>query len=289
MDREQNGGVDVHTQRRMESSRRVATLFHERLGAVSTMVTGSVADCHTDEISDIDMTAYYDVMPSMEQIESVRQELRGSERLLEGGSTDEGAYMELYYIDGIKHDMVHGTFAAINTQLDDVLVKFDASSPCQKIAEGILKGHVFRGPERYEELRERVRRYPEELAEAMVRLNLKFAPGWCIPRMGLDRGDFLFAAEFHLMNMKSILGCLMGLNRLYHWGEYKRIESLSEKLRIKPQNLYPRIKKHWDRPEDSAEGMQALIHETLNLVAANMPQIDLGGVRKRVDQVPSKT
>ena len=66
------------------------------------MVTGSVADCHTDEISDIDMTAYYDSMPTMEQIEAVRQELKGSERLLEGGSAEEGAYMELYYINGIK-------------------------------------------------------------------------------------------------------------------------------------------------------------------------------------------
>ena len=77
----------------------------------------------------------------------------------------------------------------------------------------------------------------------MVRKHLRFYPRWFLEEMVLKRGDLLWLYEILTQQQTKILGILLGLNRLYYSGSFKRLDRLIARMEIAPLDLSTRLKR----------------------------------------------
>lgn len=249
------------------------------------MVTGSAAQGQADFYSDLDMTAYYDVLPSEEDLRRAREQNGGVERLWLLGDRAEGAFAEAYMVGGVECQFAHAIVEAWERDMDAVLVQHETGSPVQKALSGLLIGVPLYGESLIRQWQARAAEYPPDLARAMVQAHLGFWPGWIMWHMVAERGERLWLAEMFAEAERNILGVLLGLNRVYHWGEYKRLESFVQKLPVAPLRLGARLDYIWcAEPGDAVAELCRLIRETLDLVELQMPDIEIGPLRTRLDR-----
>ena len=116
----------------------------------------------------------------------------------------------------------------------------------------------------------------------MVRKHLSFYPPWVAERMALERVDLLFLYDILVQAEKNILGILLGPNRLYHWGEYKRMDSYLRQMPLAPAELSARLKRLFRaEPRTALAELNALIEETFALVQAHLPEADMTAATAR--------
>lgn len=269
-------------QRRIALAERIGELYENRAGTRAMLLTGSVARGEADESSDIDFSIYYDELPPLEILKEVRGIVGGSEYVMFFGSHEEGGIVESYHIDGIRHDFGHTSIAEWEKNMNEVLVDHKIDSPMQKALSGLLDGRALFGAGLIGNWKERAAAYPDALAEAMVRENMKFRPATVIDRYAVRRNDTLFLHELYIETINRILGTMLGLNRIYHWGEYKRIDRFIGEMSIAPADLADRIRRVLrGEPEASLRALDRLVEETFDLIDRHMPHIDTTERRNR--------
>jgi Nucleotidyltransferase domain len=268
--------------RRMDLARRIASICASYPGVRAIALTGSVARGEADEASDIDLLLYHDTLPAEEELQATRAQVGGTERIFFLGDPKEGSFAESYAVDGVKHDFAHVTISTWERDMAEVLDKHECDSPMQKALSGVLDALPLDGAELIEEWKSRAARYPDALAEAMVKRHLRFYPLWVPEKHAADRDDLLFLYEILTEAERNILGVLMGLNRVYHWGEYKRMDSFLARLPIAPAKLSSRLKSILRaEPHTAVQQLGTLIDETFALVEAHMPQVDVAEARQQ--------
>ena len=274
--------MSSENQRRLLLAERIGEVYRQRDGVLAMLLTGSVARGEADESSDLDLCIYYQELPPLEVLKEVRQIVGGSEYVMFFGSHEEGGIVESYHIDGVRHDFAHTSVAEWEKNMDEVLVEHKIDSPMQKALSGLLDGRALFGDDLIEVWKRRAADYPDALAEAMVRENMKFRPGHVIERYAARRGDLLFLHELYIETIRKILGVMLGLNRIYHWGEYKRMQTFLGEMKIAPENLAVRIDRVLrEQPSTALPILDRLVGETFDLVDAFMPQIDTTERRER--------
>ncbi|HLK60290.1 MAG TPA: hypothetical protein VKU00_27250 [Chthonomonadaceae bacterium] len=270
------------SKRLLAAAQRLADIYRAQLPVKAALVTGSVAQGVSDDISDVDMCLYYEEMPSAEAIQAVRELAGGGERLLFAGDPAEGACIEIYPVAGVKHDFAHSTFRKWEENMAEVLEKHQADSPMQKAIAGLLDGLPLYGEEIIARWKAKAADYPEALQMAMVQKHLFFYPPWVPERMALERDDLLFLYDIFVQAEKNILGILLGLNRLYHWGEYKRMDTYLQQMTIAPADLSARLKRLLrEEPRAALVDLDRLIDETFALVETHLPQVDITATTAR--------
>jgi Nucleotidyltransferase domain len=269
-------------ERRLALARRMASICATYPGVRAIALTGSVARGEADEASDIDLLLYYNTLPAEEELQATRAQVGGSERIFFVGDPKEGSFVESYTVDGVKHDFAHVTIPTWERDMAEVLEQHHCDSPMQKALAGLLDALPLYGTELIEAWKARAARYPDALAEAMVKRHLRFYPLWVPERHAADRDDLLFLYEILTEAERNVLGVLMGLNRVYHWGEYKRMDSFLARLPIAPNDLSARLKAILRaEPNAAVQQLGTLIDETFALVEMHMPQVNVAEARQR--------
>jgi hypothetical protein len=159
---------------------RLAAGYATLPGLRAFMVTGSAAEGKSDFYSDLDMTAYYDELPSEDDLSRVREQHGGSERIWVIGDRTEGGFAEAYLLNGIECQIGHTTIAAWESEMADVLDKPNADTPLHKAMEGTLKCIALHGEPLIEGWKAKLRAYPDGLAKAMVEQHLRFPAVWLL-------------------------------------------------------------------------------------------------------------
>ena len=244
------------------------------------LLTGSVAEGECDEHSDIDLIAYFDELPSSDQIQVLRQAI-GSTDFQELGR-DKEAFGEDYYLDGVQCQVLYTTIRGWEQEMNSVLEQFDTSSTAQKAMEGLLRGIPLHGADLIKPWQLRVRSYPDGLARATVQANLKFFPIWWVQDWVAARDMTLCVYETFVESSYRILSILGGLNQLYFSSfRFKRQRQFISQLQISPHNLADRLDDLFKLEYRLAVAeLEQLIEETLKLVETHMPEIDTSRVHR---------
>ncbi|MBV8887097.1 MAG: nucleotidyltransferase domain-containing protein [Chroococcidiopsidaceae cyanobacterium CP_BM_RX_35] len=158
----------------------------------AAMVTGSVAEGLCDEYSDIDMSIYYEKLPSEEELQLARQQNRGSERLWIIGDYSDGGFAEAYSVHGVECQFGHVTIEQWEKDISTVLEQHDVKSPMMKAMSGTLICIPLYGEKLVQQWKMRVANYPDALAQAMVEQYLKFFPLWGLQKHLAERDATLF-------------------------------------------------------------------------------------------------
>jgi hypothetical protein len=271
-----------HNAVRLALAQRMADLHAQRFALRGSILVGSAAQGLADASSDIDMTLYYEVMPPQDALLAVREEIGGSPQVLLIGSCAEGGLVESYWLEGIRIDFAHSTLARLQRDLDTVLVDAQPDSPYQKICSGLQHGVPLVNAKLAAELRQRVSAYPHSLRMRMVETYLRFHPRWVLERMGHVRGDEFLLREKLVEAARGILLSLCGVNRVYHWGEFKHLAWIAEQFAHRPANLAGRVTAMLTAaPESALAELYALILETYLIVEHELPELDVAERRTK--------
>ena len=267
-------------------ARRIAVPYRALPQARAILLTGSTAEGLSDYFSDIDMTVYYDALPTEDELAAARQRNGGSERVWQMGDRDEGSLAEAYLVHGVECQIGHATVAAWERDIGVVLEQLDVASPLQKALDGTLYGIALHGEPLIKAWQSRIAAYPDALAEAMVKHHLAFFPIWYLRERFETRDATLWRYQSFLEIAYNILGVLAGLNRRYYSTfQFKRMRRFIEHLAIAPPALAERIEQAFVADIDTPiNTLEALVGETVALVEQHMPQIDTQRVRKRLGQ-----
>lgn len=248
------------------------------------MITGSAAEGKADFFSDLDMTAYHDVLPAEHDLEQARMGAGGGERLWLMGDRADGSFAESFLLEGVECQIGHATIAAWERDMDLVLEKLEVDSPVQKAFTGVQICLPLLGDELIQAWRKRLSLYPDALQRAMVEKHLTFFPLWGLEtRMG-GRDTTVWIYQSLVESCHNILAILAGLNRLYFTTfQFKRMASFVSQMQIAPAEFAPRIEALFiSPPSEAAVQLERLVSETLDLVDAHLPDIDTSKARKRI-------
>jgi hypothetical protein len=270
--------------RLFDLARRVLGAFAELPGVACAAVCGSTAEGCADELSDLDSTVYYDSdsLPPFEAIDAVRVRLGGGDLAWKHGEPADGGFAFAFPLDGVEVQVGHTTFAQWEREIDEVLAGRDPASPLHKAMYGTLTSIAISGDEHLQRWKRRVGEYSEPLRRAMVEHHLKFFPIWRHARRLARRDAGLWFRQAIVDNSFNVLGALAGLNRRYFTSfQFKRMRAFESSLAIRPDNLVHRLEGLWETNASAAAAkLRDIVGETAELIAREMPEVDLTGVRK---------
>ena len=271
------------SQWRMELARRIAPIYATNPLVRMIAVGGSAARGWADEYSDIDMMVYCEKADA-DWLADPPIVAEGCSRIT-FREVLPGVFLEQYMIGDLKIDIAHLPLEWAREVVDTVIVKHDMSGLGDEMLGGFMTAVVLYGEELYEEWRSRIAEYPDGLARSVVEKHLFFYPRWVIENQGLGRDD-LYSFYDHLNHMlRNMIGVLAGLNRRYVATEkVKRVGETLRGMTIAPVDAPARAEALFvmDRAEVPA-ALDALLHETLDLLESHMPEIDTTGARRMID------
>ncbi|MEI8281511.1 MAG: hypothetical protein WCG75_03805 [Armatimonadota bacterium] len=246
---------------------------------------GSVSYGIVDKSSDIDIALYYDELPSDEQLTDAMIQ-NGAEKLnWQIGSRAEGGLIDSYMVYGVECQFAHTTLAAMDHDMDSILVDLDVDNPFQKALSGVMAGVTIMGDDLIQQYKLRASNYPEALQTAMVNRFMNFQPLWAIEDRMSVRDAELWRMQALVEGSYNLLGVLAGLNRLYYSSfQFKRMHAFVDQMQWKPQDLANRITSVFKGHPNASQEFRSLVAETVALVEQHMPTIDTTVVHTRLNR-----
>jgi len=267
-------------------ARRIAATYAALPAARGVLLVGSAALGLSDDLSDLDMSVYYDTLPADEALAAAREQVGGGSVLWQMGERQEGGLAAAYAIDGVECQIGHITVEAWQRDMATVLQQHDVTTPLHKALEGLLYGTPLYGEQLIGSWQAQAARFPDGLAEAMVSHYLSFFPLWYLRERFTSRDATLWYYSSLVETGQHILGVLAGLNRHYYSTfQFKRMRHFVADLRLVPPDLADRIDGLFIADRATAiDQLEALVTETVVLVESHMPQVDTSKVRRRLGQ-----
>lgn len=263
----------------------------QRVPLRAALLVGSAARGDSDLYSDLDLILYVDELPHDESLAEIRTTVGGAEPTRRERTSH--ACGEEFELGGIRIELPFITVAGIESHLDHVLDRVEEiDSPLQKAFTGVLEGFPLHGAELIEQWRNRLRLYPESLRRAMIEKHWTFVPLWYNADSMAARDCELWRREALLEACFNLLAVLAGLNRLYFSRfQLTRLRKLTRQLALSPPNLADRLESLFELPPaQAAAELGQLVTETRELVAVELPDLDLPlrfppGTRQRPWQI----
>lgn len=275
------------TEKRLRLAKENAARLSINPNVKAIILTGSVAESHADDNSDIDTIVYIEGPLTDDEFKAVCDAAITSGGGIYGGTAKECAVYE--YFDGIRCDFGYGLVSDAEELFREVLEKADTNLTNQLVVRGFMQGIPLYGEDWIREWQTRMATYPLALGEAMVKTYLHVRSLWIMEKLGADRGEKMDMVEQFLSLSHNLVAVLCGLNGLYHPGKWKGIQHTIDRMTIKPPDLLPRIESLFTLDLHSAtQEAGRLIDETLTLVETYMPQIDTTRARAYFNRVLKK-
>jgi hypothetical protein len=254
---------------------RLTAAYSARIPTRAALLAGSGARGDADFYSDLDLLFYGDEVPRQEQMDAVREALRGSE--LRPIATAEEGILEQFHFGGVACQVGYTSVAAIDEHLDTLLVRHEqVDTPLQKILSGLLEGLVVVDDGVLAGWRARVAEYPDGFRRAMVETHWRFFPSWWYEPRIANRDAVLWRTEKLLDDAFNLLGVLAALNRVYYSRfELKRFRDCAE-LDLAPPRLAERVESLvLGDYEAAVRELESLVSETQELVRRELPDVDV--------------
>jgi hypothetical protein len=263
---------------RLELARRFIEPYRER--AAIAVLGGSVAQGVADRWSDIDTIVYWDEI-DRDWLETPHAATGGT-RFTWVEHYPGNACLEQYRFGTVKADVAHVRLGWLDELIDGTLSAESFDTTSLDVLRGVQESIVLFGEERYEPIRARVLEYPDALRRAMVEANLNLTPSWIYDGMGRDRGDLVVFYEYVLATMRSVVGILAGLNRVYVAPEkLKRVGAVVGRMTLTPPEAASRLDGLLELPREQVRAeLDDLVGATLDLVEKHMPEVDTTRARR---------
>jgi len=264
------GSVKNASQWRIELTKELAKYYEKHENIKMIVLGGSPSKNLSDAYSDLDIIVYWDKEidfdwlenPPLEKTTAVRKKIRKHPKMPD-------TCLEHYYFGNLKADFGHVTMKMWEEWYSDIFEKFDPTPYKQKSIDGFIHAVPIYGEDLYNEWRDKVKDYPEQLITPSIHANLRFLVEGCLMNQGYARGDKLFYYDGLVMMLKSVLGILAAMNKLYYgFDEPRWLDYTISLMKYKPENLHEKINNILEdsNKEKANDNLEKLIVETFDLV-----------------------
>jgi hypothetical protein len=239
----------------------------------AALLAGSGARGDADYFSDVDLLLYVDELPPDDRLDRLRDALDGTNPV-----PIAPPHLVQFDVGGVAVQVGYTSVADLEEELDQLLVRLeDVHGPSQKLLSGLLEGRPLHGEELLGRWRERVAAYPDELRVAAIEHHWRFFPLWWYGEAMAARDTELWRLDMLLEAAFNLLGVLAALNRVYFARfELKRLRMLVAKFEHAPPRLADRLEALFRlQPAEAAADLGRLVLETRDLVARELPGLDL--------------
>ena len=262
------------SQWRRELAEEFAAGYRERPGVRSVLLSGSVARGTADRYSDIELLVVWSGPPG-DDVRPAAVAAGGGQLVTAYEYDDENAeWSDDVLHSGVEIQVSHRTEAATGQWITDVTAGFDPDLTKQDLIALIRTGVPLAGAGLIDEWRRQADDYPAPLGDAMIRAHLAFRSAWQRRKL-LDRQDLIPLYADLVDTARNVVLVLLGLNHTYfpHLG-FKWVPALAASLAEAPPGLGDRLATLFTAaPAEAVRAADALIEETLELVAARRPEV----------------
>lgn len=267
---------------------RIAPMYADNHHVAAIILGGSTARGHADGYSDIELGVFWHQPPSEDERRAVVAQIGADLIRLYPYDADEDLWADDYMIgraapdapkSGVLVEVMHTLTTSIEHTLTDVLNEHNPDQWKQNVIAGIVDGVPLHGIDAIQRWQDRARRYPTELAVAVVKRHAQIDHFWRW-KMLLQREENLMLL-YHMFSQvqQQLLHVLLGVNRVY-WFGFKWIDQVTERLIIAPPNVTTRLKQTYQvAPADAAHDLAALVEEIYDLVEQHVPDVDVARLR----------
>lgn len=227
------------------------------------MLLGSAAEGIADWHSDLDLLTYHDTLPPAERVQAIVAGLDAAPLVIQAGQT---------------------TVADWEDRMERVLAEYKPDDPYHKVFAHYADAVPLRGAELVARWQARIAHYPDSWARPAVEHHLNVFPIWAAYDQVVARDATLWTYQMLVEGAQHVLGLLAGLNGVY-WAsfQFKRAHAFEVGLRWKPERLADRIDALFTADaRDAAEGLEALVADTLDLIESHMPEVDASALRATI-------
>lgn len=267
--------MNLATEWRVDFARHMARIYSENPKVQAVVISGSVSRGQADAYSDIELDVFWREPPTeAERLRPIEQ-VDGRIIVLEPYCDEE--WSEDYLVNGVQMDLSNFLGATMDRYIEEVLAGDTAVLKHLRLA-AMQPAIPLYGYEQVQNWQAQIQ-YPDALAHKVVAQNLRFDAlgSWYLRSVLLARGDLLMLHELFCQMQQRILGALCGLNRIFvHHPSYKWQDDLIAQMFLKPASLSERLKQVFlVNPTEGIAVLHKLLEETIALVAANMPELDV--------------
>ncbi|MUL36659.1 DUF4037 domain-containing protein [Gloeocapsopsis dulcis] len=281
-----------HSVWRISLAHKIAPAFTANSKVEACFVFGSAALGISDQYSDLELGFIWSQLPSAEELQAIAQSVGVKEWEIEPYGEAKQAWLEQFYMYGMKVEAGHWARDTIDNIVVDVVERYDVSQNGLLFEKQAVVSHLQRGVVLYNEdlikhWQTQLSPYPEELAVAMVRKHLKFRP-FDGQHILTERHEILMLYENNCIIVRWLLNLLFGLNHIYHPG-FKWTRYFVEEMSIKPTDFFTRVERVFQ--SDAASGtheLRQLLEEAFDLVEQHLPQVDLKQQREMFNRLYPK-
>jgi len=262
------------TERRRALAEQIVRLLAVKTDLGASLLAGSVAHGTCDELSDIDLLNYYDVLPDPGAFDAVLVEL-GGKKTGEIVPPNPGGFMSSYRIDGIEVQTGGQLVSGMKGQVDQIGAG-EVNWATAKVAMGLLEGIPLHGADLIATWKDRVA-YPETVRRRELESNLGFFPIWKADKQLINREAELFRRQMLLDGAFRVVAVLSAVNRLYFSTfQFKRAATHAGLMAVKPDRLVERLDRVANAsPAEAAVELQSLVDETKAIVANEIPDVNV--------------
>lgn len=266
-------------------ARQIVQVYTNQPSLRAVILTGSAVDGISDGYSDLDVIAYYDTLPSEEELQAAFKHNQGTQHQLLAPRS-ETACMEMYYVQGVECQIGHVTISQWEQDMASVLEQCDVTSPLQKAFWGMLNATALYGEPFVHAWQQVLAAYPDKLAEAMITHYLDFVPVWVLYERVYERDATIWWYQMLVELAFHLLGVLAGLNRCYYTTtQFKHMRLFISQLQIAPIGLADRLEQLFRTdPASQKQLAKELAAEVVALVEQRMPQIDTTVAQRRLNK-----
>lgn len=266
---------------------RVAAGYVAEAGPRAILLTGSAAQGVSDTFSDLDLIAYYDRLPSSDQLAAARESIEAT-AIRASSDHETESFLEEYLLQGVACQVAHLMIATWERDMTSVLEHFEPATHVEKALSGLLDGVALHGGDLIQQWQARAGVYPEGLARATVEHHLRFFPLWLVGERWRTRDATIFYYQMLVETSLTLLGVLAALNQLYFSSfQFKRLHRFVDTMHLAPDRFAERLDGVFALdPVEAGIVVERLVDETISLVEAHMPTVDTAAARRHLGVRP---
>lgn len=241
----------------------------------AVLAGGSAARGFADEYSDLELFLFWETPPSDAERFAIRDALHAEFLLPFNGPAMEDDLR----VGGLQMDLMHNTVAAEDAVLERVRREARMDDSDSNFFDTLRSGVPLMGAEILARWQALAADYPDALAVFCIEETLRSLPLKQL-RLAARRDNPTELAMQISQIQRQVFRILLALNRLY-FPTFKWLYPTLERMPVKPERCAERLRSAFTlAPEPAAAETLALAADTLDLVQARFPQVDLAPARK---------
>lgn len=238
-------------------------------------IAGSVGRVIADEYSDLELFILWNNNSTQDSRNLIFQNLK-HEVLVDEIDEDDGEWIKTILVNDFKIDLYHWEERFIDKLHKDIFDDCSLGIYKQLAISSILDGKSVYGDEYLTGIKQRFKKYPDELAIKGIK-EYAFFESWSLRYALLERNDYVALLNLVTETTLQILKLLFALNKTYlRSHNFKWLDYQISLLSIKPDNLKDRLKFITSNiNQEGIEELNEVLKESLNLVQNSMAGIDI--------------